>query len=227
MIWTSSNPEVATVSNGIVKGVSEGETTITATTRDGNYSAQCEVKVYMNHVSGITLDSDTTNIGVGATKPITANIAPENATEKDIEWKSSNTSVATVDSNGNVTGISIGSATITATTKDGDYSASCTVNVYPMITTDVTGDNVFETSNTDTETTLTAGADNAVFSQSSAKVNGEFHKKFTPYKDNKASISFKLNTGGKSDASGAWDWTGREYTFGLQFLDTDGENIRS
>ena len=225
VIWTSSNSEVATVTNGVVKGVSEGETTITATTRDGNYSAQCEVKVYMNHVSGITLDSDTTNVGVGATKPITANIAPEDATEKDIEWKSSNTSVASVDSNGNITGISVGSATITATTKDGGYSASCTVNVYPMITTDVTGENLFETSNTDTETKLTAGADNAVFSQSSAKVNGEFHKSFTPYTDNKASISFKFNTGGKSDSSGVWDWTGREYTFGLQFLDTEGENI--
>lgn len=66
---------------------------------------------------------------VGANETLTATVAPTNATDKTVTYKSSDTSVATVDSTGKVSGVKAGTADITVTTKDGSKTAKCTVTV--------------------------------------------------------------------------------------------------
>ena len=76
----------------------------------------------------VTLDKTSASVKQGKHITLTATVAPENATNKNVTWSSDNESVATV-SNGVVTGVAPGSAQITATTVDGGYKASCTVTV--------------------------------------------------------------------------------------------------
>ena len=79
-------------------------------------------------VTGITLSETSGNISVDETITVTANVIPTNAANKEIEWSSNNTLIATV-VNGVITGIAEGTAIITATTKDGGYQATYTINV--------------------------------------------------------------------------------------------------
>ncbi len=79
-------------------------------------------------VTGITLDADAT-INVGETKTLTATVAPDNATDKTVSWRSENETVATV-ADGVVTAVAAGTAVITATANDGSgVKATCTVTV--------------------------------------------------------------------------------------------------
>ncbi len=80
-------------------------------------------------VTGIEIAEKEVEVLKGNLVNIKANITPEDADDKYIMWRSSNTEIAEVDENGKVKGISEGTAVITATTKDGEYSASCNVNV--------------------------------------------------------------------------------------------------
>ena len=129
MTWKSSDAAVVTVdANGKVTGVKAGEATITVTTEDGGKTASCRVTVKDVKVTGITLAALA--IYVGESKSITATVKPDDATNKELTWKSSDTAVATVDATGKVTGKKTGSATITATAQDGSgVSGSCTITV--------------------------------------------------------------------------------------------------
>ena len=130
--WTSSNTNVATVdTTGKVTGVSAGSATITVKTKDGSKVATCNVTVKNSviPVTGVTLNKTALNLVTGASESLVATISPSNATNKDVEWTSSNTNVATVDTTGKVTGVSAGSATITVKTKDGSKVATCNVTV--------------------------------------------------------------------------------------------------
>ncbi len=80
------------------------------------------------HSSGVSLNKTTANMTVGDSVTLTATVAPSNATNKSVTWKSSNTAVATV-SNGVVKAVKAGNATITVTTVDGGKTASCAVTV--------------------------------------------------------------------------------------------------
>jgi len=136
--WSSSNTSVATVdTNGNVKAIKAGTATITVTTKDGNYTATCKVTVTAKQVepdpivsvTGVTLNKSSLNLTEGDSSKLTATVKPSDAANKEVTWKSSNTSVATVDTNGNVKAIKAGTATITVTTKDGNHTATCTVTV--------------------------------------------------------------------------------------------------
>ena len=82
-------------------------------------------------VESITLNKQSTSIGVDSTMTLTATVLPDNATDKSVTWSSSNTGVATVDQNGVVTGVASGTAHIIATANDGSGVAdTCTVSVY-------------------------------------------------------------------------------------------------
>ena len=130
--WTSSNTNVATVdTTGKVTGVSAGSATITVKTKDGSKVATCNVTVKNSviPVTGVTLNKTALNLVTGASESLVATISPSNATNKNVEWTSSNTNVATVDTTGKVKAISTGSAIITVKTKDGAKVATCNVTV--------------------------------------------------------------------------------------------------
>lgn len=80
-------------------------------------------------VTGIALNKSTTSIIEGGTETLTATLTPANTTYTGVTWTSSDTSVASVDSEGEVTAVSAGTAVITATTERGGYSDTCTVTV--------------------------------------------------------------------------------------------------
>ena len=130
--WKSSSTSVATVSSsGLVTAVSEGTATITVTTEDGSKTATCKVTVKKKVISvtGVSLNTTSISLTEGETNQLTATVIPSNATNKNVSWKSSSISVATVSSIGLVKGVSAGTATITVTTVDGGYSATCKVTV--------------------------------------------------------------------------------------------------
>ena len=133
VIWNSSNPDVATVDeNGVITGIGAGTATITATAADGNgVKATCKVTVTEDiKVASVTLNKKEVTIKAGNTQALTAIVSPSNATIKSVTWKSSNPKVATVNENGVVTGVSAGTATITATAADGSgVNATCKVTV--------------------------------------------------------------------------------------------------
>lgn len=80
-------------------------------------------------VTSVALDKTTATIKVGETVTLKATITPAEATNKNVNWSSSNPAVATVDGNGVVTGKAAGTATITVTTVDGNHTATCVVTV--------------------------------------------------------------------------------------------------
>ena len=132
VVWTSSKPNIATVSNaGVVTGVSAGTTTITATGKNAQNQdvvGSCTVTVSAVSVTGVTLQS-TLDLGLNKSYTLQANISPANATNKNVTWTSSNTSVATVTSSGVVYGVSEGTSDITVKTSDGNFTAKCKVTV--------------------------------------------------------------------------------------------------
>ena len=129
--WSSSNSNIASVdSSGLVTAKSDGFATITVTTVDGNYTASCNITVDNSiPVSGVHLNISNSTLKRNETLRLVATINPINATNKSVTWSSSNSSVASVDSSGLVTAKSDGSATITVTTVDGNYTASCNITV--------------------------------------------------------------------------------------------------
>ena len=130
--WESSKKSVATVdANGLVKAVGEGEAKITVKTVDGGKKASATITVIKPHVdvTGVTLDKAEAQLEVGQTIQLTATVAPADATNKEVEWKSSDEKVATVDANGLVKAIAVGDADITVTTKEGGKTASAKISV--------------------------------------------------------------------------------------------------
>ena len=124
VIWTSEDSSVATVdANGVVTGVGAGTATITATTQSGNKTASCAVTVV-----NVMLDKTSESVKVGETVTLTATVSSRLSSQA-VNWTSSDDNVATVDANGVVTGVSVGTVTITATTVSGNYTATCSVKV--------------------------------------------------------------------------------------------------
>ena len=134
--WTSSNTSVATVdSNGKVTAKGNGTATITAKTTDGtNLSKTCTVTV-TTPVTGVSVSPTTLTLNVGGTYTLSKTISPSDASNKNVTWSTSNTGVATVDSNGKVTAVARGTCTITCTSSySSSYKATCAVTVNQQAT---------------------------------------------------------------------------------------------
>ena len=86
-------------------------------------------------VTGVSLSPDILTLDVGESSTLTATITPDNATEKSVTWESSDTNIATVDTNGVATAVAQGCTTIKATV--GGKSADCTVTVIAAATVPV------------------------------------------------------------------------------------------
>ena len=119
--FKSLNEKVAIVdANGVVTGVSEGNADIVITTEEGGFEAKCTVRVDGIDARGIERVGDkTVTMGINQTRQLQVKITPSDTTNKNVQWTSSNNSVATVDSNGVVISKNSGSTIITATTHNG------------------------------------------------------------------------------------------------------------
>lgn len=159
--WTSSDTSIATVSNGTVTGVKAGTATITASA--GTKSATCTVTVKTVsggnttdddnktvEVTSITLNKTTDALKVGDTLNLTATVAPTDATNKTVIWKSSDTNIATV-TNGVVKAIKEGTVIITASA--GSKSTTCKITITNK--NDSNNNNNNSNTNTDKDNTTT------------------------------------------------------------------------
>lgn len=133
VIWKTSNESVLVVDQtGKIKAVSVGMAVITVSSEDGQVSDECTVTVKEHKVlaESIKLSEQELRIQVSTSKQLSATIAPNDVSETKVKWSSSDEKVVTVDQNGKISGLSIGSATVTVSTIDGsELSASCTVIV--------------------------------------------------------------------------------------------------
>ena len=134
--WVSDNPAVAKVNAGKITGVGEGECTVYAVSTDGVYTS---VKVTVTPgvyvpVEGIALNQTELSLNIGDTHTLIPAVTPEDATEPEVKWSSSNDLVAKV-VRGKVTAMGEGECTITATV--GEFTASCTVTVMKLVYTGI------------------------------------------------------------------------------------------
>ncbi|MDR0682794.1 MAG: Ig-like domain-containing protein [Dysgonamonadaceae bacterium] len=128
--WSTSDEAVATVSEtGTVTAVSVGAATITVTTEDGDFTATCEITVTPIAVTGVILDKTAETLETGATLLLTATVAPADATNPAVTWSTSDEAIATVSETGLVTAVAKGTATITVTTEDGGFTATCEITI--------------------------------------------------------------------------------------------------
>ena len=141
VVWSTSDESVATVKDGVVTAVAPGYAVITATS--GECSAECLVIVEAKYVAvrGIKLDKSRATVTEGDTLVLVATVTPENATDKNVEWTSSDEAVAVVE-DGVVTAVAPGSVVITA--KIDRYTAKCTITVKKGVVA-VTGITLSET----------------------------------------------------------------------------------
>ena len=127
IFWTSSDSNVAKVDDsGLVTSVSCGTATITATSQEENKTATCVITV-IQPVTGISLSDSLISLRITKTDQLFDTIHPSNACNKNVNWSSSDSTVVTVDSNGEITALTLDTAVITAKTVDGGYTASCKV----------------------------------------------------------------------------------------------------
>ena len=122
-----ADESIAKLEGNKLVAVSDGATKITATSGIVKTSAKVTVG---KAIESITLDSNEGVLTVGNSVTVTATVTPDNATNTTINWTSSDEKVATVDSNGKVTAVAAGNATIKATSEsDGDVSADYALTV--------------------------------------------------------------------------------------------------
>ena len=129
--YASSNKKVATVtSKGVIKAVAAGTTKITVSAADGaGAKAVCKVTVKEKEVpvTAVSLNETSLSLKPGDKKTLVASITPENATNGNVTWTTSNAAVVKVGNDGSVEAVSEGTADITATA--GGISATCGVKV--------------------------------------------------------------------------------------------------
>ena len=127
--WKSSSTKIAKVSSsGKVTGVSAGTATITCTHVATGAKATCKVTI-----GYVTLDKTTVSVKKGKTVTLTPTVYPSTLTDKSVTWKSSDTNIATVSSDGKVKGVKYGQATITCTSVATGLSTTCLVTVGSII----------------------------------------------------------------------------------------------
>lgn len=135
IVWKSLNENIAVVdNNGVVTAVNIGETDIVAESKNGSVRATCHVKVLIIEVEKIELSSESIKLEIGEKTKIGAKIFPNNATYKEIVYKSSDESIVLVDNNGNIEAKKAGKVEITVTDLRGKVESKCIVEVVNPIT---------------------------------------------------------------------------------------------
>ena len=141
--WSVTNgalPNGLTLENGTISGTPTAAGTSTFTVKaNNNYGSDSKslsitIGAQTNvPVTGVSLNTSTLNLIEGGTGTLIATVLPETATNRNVTWSSNAPGVATVNSSGKVTAVSAGTATITVTTVDGGFTATCAVTVRPEI----------------------------------------------------------------------------------------------
>ncbi len=140
IIWSSDNTDIATVNSaGKIEAVAVGKATIKATIEGTNVARRILVDVKQNHVSVMDLKFDehtaTTRVDDTTTLKYTFTTAPDGKvpTNSKVTFVSDKPEIATVNEDGKVTGVAVGTATITITSDDGSFVDKCTVTVKEAI----------------------------------------------------------------------------------------------
>ena len=179
VVWESSNPSVLTVDkNGFVTFVAPGNATVLCQTEDTgtdgiNLVATCEF-VIEQPVTSVSLDYTDVTLKIGETLRLTSTVLPKDATNKELTWVSSNTSVVTVE-DGLLTAVAGGDAAVLVQSVDSGVTALCNVKVYQPVTSVTISSEVMEVRRgTDFWLYATANpsnADNPAISWSSSNSN--------------------------------------------------------
>lgn len=142
LVWSSSDPDIATVSNGSVKGINAGDVTIKATAQDNEFITSSITVHVRNSVNSLKLVEPTINLLLGDSEEkskatLETEILPENAFDKTLTMSSSDEKIVTVSETGELQAVSAGKAIITVTTKDESLKqpkvAKCTVTVLQAV----------------------------------------------------------------------------------------------
>ena len=145
---SSSDDEIIRISNNTVTGLKGGNATITIETVDGGYKATINVKVKgtsnIVNETGLTVKPTNINISVGGSYEVEAKVSPNNATYKDVTWRSNNPNVATVN-NGLIVGVNPGKTEIIVSTTNKKITKKIVVNVSKVEIKDITLDKTRET----------------------------------------------------------------------------------
>ena len=131
LIWNSSNPEVVRVYEGDFRGLKEGKSIVTATTKDGGKVATCEIWVKDKEsikVQSIKTEKERYIVSINEKGNIVVNFTPNNVTNKNLIWECSDSEIVRV-YNGDFRGLKEGKATIKITSEDGKNETSCEVIV--------------------------------------------------------------------------------------------------
>ena len=208
VIWSSSNSSVATVTDGVVTAIKAGTATITVKTDDGAKTATCKVTVVAKEipVTSVSLDQTKIELTEGDELTLTATVKPDEATNKNVIWSSSNSSVATV-TDGVVTAIKAGTATITVKTDDGAKTATCKVTVVakeiPVTSVSLDQTKIELTEGDELTLTATVKPDeatnkNVIWSSSNSSVATVTDGVITAIKAGTATITVKTDEGAKT-----------------------------
>lgn len=127
LTWSSKDESVATVNNGVIKGISAGSTLIEVETGNG-LTKTVSVKVNPMLATSISLNTTNATLLTNEQQQLVATVLPEKTTNKSVTWSSSDASIVSVDVYGKITAKSVGDAVITAVTSNG-IAATCNVKV--------------------------------------------------------------------------------------------------
>ena len=125
--WSSSDSSIISVEDGVIKAMKSGEAEAIAKTENG-ISKSCKVTVIDKEITEVTLYYSDVSVKSGKKIQLTAKVKPSDAPQGTLSWSSSDTSIATVDENGFVTGNKNGTTIISCTSENGK-TGSCTVTV--------------------------------------------------------------------------------------------------
>ncbi len=129
--WYSNDTGVASVSSGRITGVSEGTTTIYATTGNGLRSNNCTVTVKYRTPTGISVSPSSLYLPIGESRKLSYSVKPSNA-KTTVSWSLNNgDGIVDLDADGTVTALKAGTAVVKVMTDNG-YSGTCTITVPPM-----------------------------------------------------------------------------------------------
>lgn len=136
LVWSTSNTNIATVENGVVKAVGVGFCQVIIEDEKKNCKSVCDVTVKPIEVEKIELSDKNVELYVSDSYSLHATVFPENATDKSIIWESSDKKIATVDK-GKITAVSIGECVITASDTNKKVVATYNVSVVPIKVTGI------------------------------------------------------------------------------------------